>query len=144
MAVRLSVSTEQLVGNAALVTKLEATDFIDERVGLPTLRDMLAELSKPGRDPRREFKAAQFTEGVQELADLRPGMVLEGVVTNVTRFGAFVDVGVHQDGLVHISELAHAFVKDPSDVVSVGDVVRVRVLEVDLNRRRVALSRKQA
>ena len=114
------------------------------RVGLPTLRDILAELAKPGRDPRREFRAAQFTEGVQELEDLRTGMVLEGVVTNVTRFGAFVDIGVHQDGLIHVSELANAFVKDPSDVVSLGDVVRVRVLEVDLGRRRIALSRKQA
>ena len=110
----------------------------------PRVHDILAELAKPGRDPRREFRAAQFTDGVQELEDLRSGMVLEGVVTNVTRFGAFVDIGVHQDGLIHVSELANAFVKDPSDVVAVGDVVRVRVLEVDLGRRRIALSRKQA
>ena len=144
MAAQLKVATEQLVGNADLVKQLHADDFVDERVGLPTLRDILAELAKPGRDPRREFRAAQFTEGVQELEDLRAGMVLEGVVTNVTRFGAFVDIGVHQDGLIHVSELANAFVKDPSDVVSLGDVVRVRVLEVDLGRRRIALSRKQA
>ena len=100
--------------------------------------------SKPGRDPRSEFKAAKFTEGVHDLEDLKEGMVLEGMVTNVTRFGAFVDIGVHQDGLIHVSELANAFVKDPSDGVSLGGVVRVRVLEIDLGRRRIALSRKQA
>jgi uncharacterized protein len=143
MAACVKVPTKQLVGNAALAEKLKASDFVDHRVGLPTVQDILAELAKPGRDPRSEFKVARFAEGVSELADLKQGMVLEGVVTNVTRFGAFVDVGVHQDGLIHISQLADRFVEDPSDVVSVGDVVRVKVLEVDLDRRRVALSRKQ-
>jgi uncharacterized protein len=143
MAARLGVSAKQLVGNAGLAAKLNAEDFVDDRVGLPTVQDILAELAKPGRDPRSEFKVAQFSEGVNELQDLKEGMILEGAVTNVTRFGAFVDVGVHQDGLIHISQLADRFVQDPSDVVSVGDVVRVKVLEVDLDRRRIALSRKQ-
>jgi uncharacterized protein len=144
MATRLQVSAPQLVGNAALAGRLLAKEFVDDRVGLPTVQDILAELAKPGRDPRSEFRVAAFAEGVNELADLSVGMTLEGVVTNVTRFGAFVDVGVHQDGLVHISELADRYVEDPSDVVAVGEVVRVKVLQVDLNRRRIALSRKQA
>jgi uncharacterized protein len=143
MATDLHVAAQQLVGNAALAGKLNAEDYVDDRVGLPTVQDILAELAKPGRDPRSEFKVAKFSEGVNELEDLKQGMVLEGVVTNVTRFGAFVDVGVHHDGLVHISQLADRYVQDPSDEVSVGDVVRVKVLEVDLDRRRVALSRKQ-
>lgn len=144
MATSLNASTSQLVGNASLASRLKAEDFVDGQVGLPTVRDILGELAKPGRDPRSEFKIAKFSEDVHELNDLREGMSLEGVVTNVTRFGAFVDVGVHQDGLIHISELDKKFVEDPSEVVSVGDVVRVKVLEVDLNRRRIALSRKQA
>jgi uncharacterized protein len=139
----LNVAPSQLVGNASLVTRLQPDEFVDRRVGLPTLRDIVAELAKPGRDPRSEFQVARFAEGVNELEDLTPGMVLEGVVTNVTRFGAFVDIGVHQDGLIHISQLANTFVEDPGDVVTVGDVVRVKVLEVDLQRRRIALSRKQ-
>jgi len=143
MAARLDASTKQLVGNATLAGKLNAEQFVDDRAGLPTVQDILAELAKPGRDPRSEFKVAKFAEGVNELEDLNEGMILEGVVTNVTRFGAFVDVGVHQDGLIHISELDNRFVEDPSDVVSVGDVVRVKVLDVDLDRRRIALSRKQ-
>ena len=143
MASQLKVAPTQLVGNAALVTQLTPQDYVDDHVGLPTVHDILAELSKPGRDPRSEFKVAQFAEGVNELEDLKAGMVLEGVVTNVTRFGAFVDIGVHQDGLIHISQLATTFVEDPSDVVTVGDVVRVKVLEVDLERRRISLSRKQ-
>ena len=144
MATSLKVNTSQLVGNVSLASRLKAEDFATGDVGLPTVRDILSELAKPGRDPRNEFKIATFADDVHELEDLREGMVLEGVVTNVTRFGAFVDVGVHQDGLVHISELDNRFVEDPSDVVSVGDVVRVKVLEVDLARRRIALSRKQA
>jgi uncharacterized protein len=143
MAASLKVETRQLVGNASLVSRLEAEQFVSGQFGLPTVQDILNELAKPGRDPRNEFKVARFSEEVQELEDLREGMILEGVVTNVTRFGAFVDVGVHQDGLIHISELDQTFVRDPSDVVSVGDVVRVKVLEVDVTRRRVALSRKQ-
>jgi protein Tex len=144
MAACLNVPARQLVGNAGLAATLNASDFVDERVGLPTVHDILAELAKPGRDPRSEFRAVQFTDGVRDLADVREGMILEGVVTNVTRFGAFVDIGVHQDGLIHISQLANAYVQDPSDIVSVGDVVRVKVLEVDQDRRRIALSRKQA
>ncbi len=143
MAASLKVSTGQLVGNAALASRLKADEFVDGQVGLPTVRDILSELAKPGRDPRSEFKIATFADDVHELEDLREGMILEGAVTNVTRFGAFVDIGVHQDGLVHISELDNQFVQDPSDVVAVGDVVRVKVLEVDLERRRIALSRKQ-
>ena len=143
MAAKLGVATSQLVGNATLAGKLDAQDFVDEHCGLPTVKDILAELAKPGRDPRSEFKVAQFAEGVNDLEDLKAGMILEGVITNVTKFGAFVDLGVHQDGLIHISELANEYVQAPSDVVSVGDVVRVKVLEVDLQRRRIAVSRKQ-
>ncbi len=144
MAACLGVATASLVGNGTLAGKLEPQEFVDDRVGLLTIQDILAELAKPGRDPRREFQAVQFAQGVDALEDLKLGMVLQGVVTNVTRFGAFVDVGVHQDGLVHISELDHRYLEDPSDAVSVGDIVRVKVLEVDRDRRRIALSRKQA
>ena len=144
MATTLRVATEELLGNSTLASKLDAQDFVDDQRGLPTVEDILVELAKPGRDPRSEFKAAQFTEGVNDMGDLQPGMVLEGVVTNVTRFGAFVDLGVHHDGLIHISELANTYVEAPSDVVSVGDVLSVKVLEVDLQRRRISLSRKQA
>ena len=131
-----------LIGNHAVLAKLRAEDFVDERFGLPTVRDILRELEKPGRDPRPEFKTARFAEGVTELKDLVVGMVLEGVVTNVAAFGAFVDIGVHQDGLVHVSELSERFVKDPREVVKAGQIVKVRVLEVDLARKRVGLSLK--
>ncbi|WP_254509096.1 Tex family protein [Anatilimnocola floriformis] len=144
MAAKLNVSTKELVGNGTLATRLQAADFVDEKFGLPTVQDILAELAKPGRDPRSEFKVAQFAEGINELSDLKVGMVLEGVITNVTKFGAFVDIGVHQDGLIHVSQLANKFIQDPSEVVAVGDVVRVKVLEVDLDRKRIAVSRKQA
>ena len=142
MAARMEIETKGLVGSPALVAKLNPEDFVDGQVGLPTVQDILAELAKPGRDPRSEFRVAKFTDGVNELTDLKEGMVLEGVITNVTKFGAFVDIGVHQDGLIHISQLADQYVQDPSDVVSVGDVVRVKVLEVNLQRRRIAVSRK--
>jgi uncharacterized protein len=144
MAASLNVSTKDLVGNGALATRLQADEFVDEKLGLPTVQDVLAELAKPGRDPRSEFKVAQFAEGINELKDLRIGMILEGVITNVTKFGAFVDIGVHQDGLIHVSQLANTFIQNPSEVVAVGDVVRVKVLEVDLDRKRIAVSRKQA
>ncbi|HIF34523.1 MAG: Tex family protein [Pirellulaceae bacterium] len=144
MATKLGVATGQLVGNGTLAAKLNAADFVDQRCGLPTVEDIVAELAKPGRDPRSEFKVAQFAEGINELADLKKGMILEGIISNVTNFGAFVDLGVHQDGLIHISELANEYIKTPSDVVSVGDVVRVKVLDVDVQRRRIAVSRKQA
>jgi len=129
-----------LIGDARFLRSLHAEEFTDERFGVPTVEDILKELEKPGRDPRPEFKTAEFKEGVNELKDLVPGMVLEGVVTNVTAFGAFVDVGVHQDGLVHISQLANSFVKDPHTVVKAGDIVKVKVLEVDLPRKRIALT----
>ena len=129
-----------LMGNGAFLKTLAANDFTDERFGEPTVRDIIGELDKPGRDPRPEFKTASFKDGVEKLSDLQPGMILEGVVTNVANFGAFVDIGVHQDGLVHISALAEKFVKDPRDVVKAGDVVKVKVLEVDQNRKRISLS----
>ena len=119
---------------------LSPSEFTDDKFGVPTVRDILAELEKPGRDPRPEFKTASFQEGVESLNDLRPDMILEGVVTNVAAFGAFVDIGVHQDGLVHVSALASRFVKDPHEVVKAGQIVKVKVLEVDLKRRRVALT----
>jgi protein Tex len=130
----------ELIGDAATLKKLNPSNYIDERFGLPTVRDILVELEKPGRDPRPEFKTAEFKEGIEEIRDLKPGMVLEGTVTNVTNFGAFVDIGVHQDGLVHISMLANKFVKDPREVVKAGDVVKVKVLEVDEKRKRIALT----
>ena len=115
-----------------------------EKVGLPTLNDILAELAKPGRDPREQFEAFQFAEGVSKIEDVKPGMKLPGIVTNVTAFGAFVDIGVHQDGLVHVSQLADRFVKDPNEVVKVQQRVEVTVLEVDLARKRIALSMRKA
>jgi protein Tex len=129
-----------LLGNAPKLRALKPQQFVDDRFGLPTVTDILAELEKPGRDPRPEFRTATFAEGVHKIADLRPGMVLEGVVTNVAAFGAFVDVGVHQDGLVHVSAMSKAFVSDPRDVVRSGEVVRVKVLEVDEARKRISLT----
>ncbi|MBP7712777.1 MAG: RNA-binding transcriptional accessory protein [Gammaproteobacteria bacterium] len=129
-----------LIGDAATPRRLDPQRFTDERFGLPTVKDILAELEKPGRDPRPEFKTAQFKDGVETLNDLKPDMILEGTVTNVTNFGAFVDIGVHQDGLVHISVLADRFVKDPHEVVKSGDLVKVKVMEVNLPRQRIALS----
>ncbi|MFE2753269.1 Tex family protein [Actinosynnema sp. NPDC059335] len=131
---------EQLIGNTAVLKSLRPQDFVDDTFGLPTVTDILRELEKPGRDPRPAFKTATFADGVEKIADLKPGMVLEGVVTNVAAFGAFVDIGVHQDGLVHISALSNTYVKDPRDVVKSGDVVRVKVLEVDIPRKRIGLT----
>ncbi|MBI2899149.1 MAG: S1 RNA-binding domain-containing protein [Planctomycetes bacterium] len=141
IAKRLGRAPASLVG-AEIAVKPE--EFVDERAGLPTVRDILDELRKPGRDPRKEFVAAKFDPAVTELGHVKAGMVLEGTVTNVTDFGAFVDVGVHQDGLVHVSELADRFVRDPNEVVRAGQVVRVKVLSVDAARRRIGLSMKQA
>ena len=132
-----------LMGDAATLSRLRAADFVSEKFGLPTVRDILAELEKPGRDPRPSFVTASFAEGVEDIKHLRPGMLLEGTVTNVAAFGAFVDIGVHQDGLVHISQLADRFVKDPHEVVKAGDVVKVRVTEVDVVRKRIALSMRK-
>lgn len=129
-----------LIGDSAFLKQLDPKQFTDETFGLPTVTDILAELDKPGRDPRPEFKTAAFQDGVESLNDLKPGMLLEGVVTNVTNFGAFVDIGVHQDGLVHISALADRFVQDPHSVVKAGDIVKVKVMEVDVARKRIALS----
>ncbi|BEO25471.1 MULTISPECIES: Tex family protein [Serratia] len=141
---RILAATEQalqdLMGNASAVRNLKAVDFTDDKFGVPTVTDILKELEKPGRDPRPEFKTATFAEGVETLNDLQVGMILEGSVTNVTNFGAFVDIGVHQDGLVHISSLADKFVEDPHTVVKAGDIVKVKVMEVDLQRKRIALS----
>ncbi|HEX2676001.1 MAG TPA: S1 RNA-binding domain-containing protein, partial [Polyangiales bacterium] len=129
--------------NAELLRSLDLSRYAGGDVGEYTLRDILAELQKPGRDPRASFEPPKFRDDVQKLEDLKIGMELEGVVTNVTAFGAFVDVGVHQDGLVHVSQLADRFVKNPSDVAKVGDKLKVRVLEVDLQRRRIALSARK-
>lgn len=134
------IDVSRLITDPGTVRKLEPQKYVDDRFGLPTVIDILKELEKPGRDPRPEFKTATFKEGVETLKDLTPGMVLEGTVTNVTNFGAFVDVGVHQDGLVHISALAEKFVKDPRDVVKAGDIVSVKVMEVDIPRKRIGLS----
>lgn len=132
-----------LMGDSATLKGLDPRQFVDEQFGLPTVKDILAELEKPGRDPRPSFKTATFAEGVDEITDLKPGMMLEGTVTNVAAFGAFVDIGVHQDGLVHVSQLADKFVKDPHEVVKAGDVVKVRVVEVDVKRKRIALTMRK-
>jgi uncharacterized protein len=133
-------SLPEVMGNTAFIRSLQATRFTDEKFGLPTVTDILHELEKPGRDPRPEFKTATFKEGIEKINDLRVGMILEGVVTNVANFGAFVDIGVHHDGLVHISVLADRFIKDPHEVVKVGNIVKVKVIEVDLVRKRIQLS----
>jgi len=133
---------QAMIGDSGFVRTLKAAQFTDERFGEPTVRDILKELEKPGRDPRPEFKAAQFADGVEDIKDLREGMILEGVVSNVAAFGAFVDIGVHQDGLIHISALSDKFVKDPREVVKAGDIVKVKVLEVDVARKRIALTRR--
>ncbi len=132
-----------LMGDSATLKGLDPKKFIDEQFGLPTVKDIIAELEKPGRDPRPSFKTATFADGVDEITDLKPGMLLEGTVTNVAAFGAFVDIGVHQDGLVHVSQLADRFVKDPHEVVKAGDVVKVRVVEVDVKRKRIALTMRK-
>jgi uncharacterized protein len=131
------------MNDGSSLKSLDPKVFVDEKFGLPTVRDIMSELEKPGRDPRPEFKTATFAEGIEEISDLRPGMSLEGTVTNVAAFGAFVDIGVHQDGLVHVSQLADRFVKDPHEVAKAGDVVRVRVMEVDVKRKRIGLSMRK-
>jgi uncharacterized protein len=136
----LKKPVKEVLGDSSTLKKVDPAKFTDEKFGLPTVKDILKELEKPGRDPRPEFKTATFKDGVEELKDLSQGMILEGVVTNVTAFGAFVDIGVHQDGLVHISMMSTKFVKDPREVVKAGDVVKVKVLEVDQQRKRIALT----
>ena len=140
IAASTGLDTKGLIGNSAVLTKLRPADFADETFGVPTVTDIIAELDKPGRDPRPEFKTATFKEGVNKVSDLTPGMILEGTVTNVAAFGAFVDVGVHQDGLVHVSAMSHTFVNDPHDVVRSGEVVKVKVMDVDVERQRIGLS----
>lgn len=137
---KLGTGIAEVMGRPAVLKGVSADDFTDEKFGLPTVRDIFTELEKPGRDPRPEFKTATFREGVESVSDLQPGMVLEGVVTNVAAFGAFVDIGVHQDGLVHVSALANRFIKDPHEVVKPGQVVKVKVIDVDLKRQRIALT----
>jgi uncharacterized protein len=137
---RINKGIVDVMGQPAVLNGLSPADFTDEKFGVPTVKDILTELEKPGRDPRPEFKTATFQEGIESLADLHAGMVLEGVVTNVAAFGAFVDVGVHQDGLVHVSALADKFIKDPHDVVKPGQIVKVKVLEVDVKRQRISLT----
>ena len=141
---RVQANVREVMGNTQRLRELKPAEFTDERFGEPTVRDILAELEKPGRDPRPEFRTAKFRDGIEKVSDLEPGMLLEGVVTNVTNFGAFVDIGVHQDGLVHVSMLSDRFVRDPHSVVKAGDVVKVKVLEVDLPRKRIALTMKLA
>ena len=145
---RIAADTDRdirsLIGDSSFLKRLDPKRFTDETFGLPTVTDILQELDKPGRDPRPEFKTATFQDGVEDLKDLEPGMILEGVVTNVTNFGAFVDIGVHQDGLVHISALSEKFVKDPREAVKAGDVVKVKVMEVDIPRKRVGLSMRMS
>jgi uncharacterized protein len=137
---RLNCKVEQLIGNSSLLNTIKASEFVTDTHGLPTINDVLKELDKPGRDPRGEFKTAKFSDGIESINDLVPGMELEGVVTNVTNFGAFIDIGVHQDGLVHISQIADKFVANPSDVLKTGQIVKVRVVEVDAKRKRIGLT----
>ena len=144
MAKDLGASLEELTKTPALAEKIDLKQYVSDQVGLPTLRDILEELKKPGRDPRQQFQTADFRDDIREISDLQEGMILQGVVTNVTAFGAFVDIGVHQDGLVHVSHLANRFIKDPNDAVQVGQVVKVKVLSADPQRKRIALSIKEA
>ena len=142
MARDLACTVADLTRDATLRAKIKPESYVTDTVGLPTLQDIVAELAKPGRDPRQQFEVFKFADGVSKLTDLKAGMKLPGIVTNVTAFGAFVDIGVHQDGLVHISQLSDTFVKDAGDVVKVGQRVQATVLEVDLDRKRIALSMK--
>ncbi len=137
---KVGTDVRSLIGDTATLTKLRPEEFVDETFGRPTVIDIISELDKPGRDPRPEFKTATFATGIEKVSDLTPGMVLEGQVTNVAAFGAFVDVGVHQDGLVHVSAMAHRFVSDPHEVVKSGDIVKVKVMDVDIDRKRIGLS----
>ncbi len=143
IATDLGVPVASLVGDMKLISRIDAKKYVGTDVGEFTMNDIVSELKKPGRDPRAVFEAPKFRDDVRTMDDLKLGMELEGIVTNVTAFGAFVDVGVHQDGLVHVSQLADKFVKDPSDVVKVGDKIKVRVMEVDMARKRISLSARK-
>ncbi|MCX7044355.1 MAG: S1 RNA-binding domain-containing protein, partial [Candidatus Sumerlaeota bacterium] len=142
MAADAGCAVRDLMSDAGLRSKIKLESYITETIGLPTLTDILQELAKPGRDPRKEFEAFRFADGIEKMEDLQPGMKLPGIVTNVTAFGAFVDIGVHQDGLVHISQLSNRYVKDPAEVVKPGQRVQVTVVEVDMKRKRIALTMK--
>jgi uncharacterized protein len=142
IAARTGLGVRELMGKTTVLRAVRPEEFVDGDFGLPTIKDILAELEKPGRDPRPDFRTASFKDGVEQIGDLTPGMQLEGVVTNVANFGAFVDIGVHQDGLVHVSQLADRFVKDPRDVVKAGDIVTVKVVSIDMKRQRIALTMK--
>ena len=139
MANDRKVNLDQIIGNEKLISLINIEQYVTEDFGIPTLKDILDELKKPGIDPRKEFKSVEFSAEINDLEDLTEDMILEGNVTNVTNFGAFVDIGVHQDGLVHISKLSNSFVKDPNDIVSVGDTVTVKVLDVDVALKRISL-----
>jgi len=143
MAKDVGCTVGDLIEHASFREKVEVERYVTDKVGMPTLKDIVAELTKPGRDPRKHFENVEFAEGVRDISDLRPGMTLQGVVTNVAAFGAFVDLGVHQDGLVHVSELSDTYVKDPHGVVKVNQRVTVRILDVDLERNRISLSMKK-
>ncbi|MBR9999112.1 MAG: helix-hairpin-helix domain-containing protein, partial [Cyclobacteriaceae bacterium] len=143
MALDLGCTVKDLLSDGQLRDRIRPSDYVTDEVGLPTLQDILLEMNKPGRDPRQAFEAFEFSKGIMDIRDLRQGMVLPGIVTNITRFGAFVDVGVHQDGLVHVSQLADRFVSDPADVVKINQRVTVKVVEVDVDRKRISLSMKQ-
>jgi uncharacterized protein len=144
MAGDMDVDMPTLLKDGNLQEKIKLDDYVDENTGLPTLKDIMAELAKPGRDPREKISVFEFKKGVKSLEDLEIGMIMPGIVTNVTNFGAFVDVGVKQDGLVHISQISHDFVKDPNDVVALHQEVKVKVLDIDLDRHRIQLSIKDA
>jgi uncharacterized protein len=133
---------KDFINDESLRKKVRLEDFVSEKVGLPTLKDIMEELAKPGRDPREKFDLFEFAAGVNSIEDLRDGMVLPGIVTNITAFGAFVDIGVHQDGLVHVSQMADRFVKDPNEIVTLNQKVQVKVMEIDINRKRIQLSMK--
>ncbi len=144
MAGDLEVDIPTLISNADISEKIRLADYTDDKVGLPTLKDIIKELAKPGRDPRGKISAFEFKKGIKSIEDLRAGMILPGIVTNVTNFGAFVDIGVKQDGLVHISQLSHDFVRDTNDAVMLHQEVRVKVLDIDIGRKRIQLSIKDA
>ena len=143
MAADAGLTVEQLMASAAARTALPLDRYLSPEIGMPTLRDIVDELAKPGRDPRTSYVEFRYAAGIHRLEDLQPGMVLPAIITNVTRFGAFADIGVHQDGLIHVSQLADRFVKDPAEIVRVRQQVEVRVLEIDCARKRISLSMKQ-
>jgi protein Tex len=142
MAEKAKTTVEELIRDEEIRSKINLTDYVDEKIGLPTLTDIMQELAKPGRDPRQKFDIFEFAKGVEGIEDLVPGMILPGIVTNITAFGAFVDIGVHQDGLVHVSQMADKFVRDPKEIVKINQKVQFRVLDVDKERKRIGLSMK--